>query len=91
MLAASEKALGEKQPEAQSFELGAQSDLSRAAKKAGVPLRQFIRQLATAALERGVATHYPKLAPTKERVAKLRAKAAAKGKAYRVGKKSKKK
>jgi len=87
MLAAAAKQLGEDAPEAEPFDLGAQSDISRAAKQAGMPVRQFVREMASKALEQGLTASAPagKIMSTRDRIAKRKAKAS--GKKYRVGKK----
>jgi uncharacterized protein (DUF1778 family) len=49
-VAAAEKVLGEKAPDVPTFELGAQSPIARAAKEAGISVREFMRMKTLEAL-----------------------------------------
>jgi uncharacterized protein (DUF1778 family) len=75
MLSAAVKQLGEAAPEAQAFEMGAQTPLSLAAKKEGISTRELTKRLAMQALE----NYKPgKPITTRERVARMKARAAKK-------------
>lgn len=78
MIAACEEELKKEAPYAEPFELGASSPISRAAKAAGMSVREFTRQAAMKMLASADPKTYPKMLPTRERVARLKAKKAAK-------------
>jgi hypothetical protein len=71
MLEAASRQLGADPPEAEPFDLGAQSIVSRAAKQAGVPVRQYVREMATLAIQQGLAVpRGGKMMTTRERIEK---------------------